>query len=300
MQFTRKDNLIIIGAGKIAYSLVPALSDKGYKIKAIISNRIKGAKELASKLKISEYGDDPEKIKIKKGVFILAVPDNQIKSAAERYSKIKIDFRHSLFIHLSGSNDISLLNCLALKKAQIASFHIMQTFPSKRRKNIKNSFAAVETNSKETAEYLFKVASDLELKPFCIESQYKTLYHLTGVFASNFINAVLFQSKQLFDLLELKQYSFNRILSPLFNSTIKNIKVTSPAKALSGPVERGDLNTVKKHIRAIKQLTNNKENILNSYLSLSLVLINATKVKYGELNRNQSEIKELLLKELCN
>jgi predicted short-subunit dehydrogenase-like oxidoreductase (DUF2520 family) len=298
MKFTKKDNLIIIGAGKVAYSLAPALSDSGYKIKVIISNKIKRAEELAGKLQISDYTDNPESIKLKKGIFIFAVPDNKIKLTAERYSKLKFDFHNSLFIHLSGSNDVSLLKSVTLKKAQTASFHIMQTFPSRRRRNIKNSFAAVETNSNDTSEYLFKLAKDLELNPFRIYSRYKTIYHLAGIFASNFINAALFQSEQLFNLIGLKQYSFNDILAPLYDSTIRNIKLTSPAKALSGPIERGDLETVKKHIREIKRLPGNKEDILNSYLALSLSLIDATKMKYGKLNRSQLKIKELLLKEL--
>jgi len=298
MKFSKKDNLIITGAGKIAYSLAPAISEAGYKIKVIISNKTKWAEDLAAKLKISDYTDNPESLKLKKGIFILAVPDNQIKSIAERYSKLKIDFPHSLFIHLSGSNDVSLLKSLALKKAHTASFHIMQTFPSRRRINIKNSYAAVETKSIEISEYLFILARDLELKPFRIESQYKTIYHLAGVYSSNFLNAVLFQSQRLFDQLKLKRYSFNDILAPLYNSTIRNIKLSSPAKALSGPIERGDLDTVKKHIRELKRLPGIKEDILNSYLVLSLSLIDATKIKYGKLNSSQLKIKELLLKEL--
>src|ERR1017187_3662720 len=110
MKFTKKDNLIIIGAGKISNSLSPALIDAGYKIKSIISSKIKKAEELAVKLHIKDYSDTLESLKIKKGIFILAVPDNQIRITAEKISKLKMDFPNSLIIHLSGSNDISLLN----------------------------------------------------------------------------------------------------------------------------------------------------------------------------------------------
>lgn len=298
MKFTKKENLIIIGAGKIAYSLTPALSEADYKIKVIISKEINRAEDLARKLNINDYTDNPESIRLERGIFILAVPDNQIKLTAERLSKLNIEFRNSLFIHLSGSNDVSLLRSLTLKKAETASFHIMQTFPSRRRRNIKNSFAAIETKFDEASEYLFKLARDLKLKPFLIEPQYKAIYHLAGVFASNFLNAVLFHSQQLFNLLGLKQYSFNDILAPLYDSTIRNIKLTSPATALSGPIDRGDLDTVKQHIRELKRLSGNKGDILNSYLALSLTLIDVVKIKYGILSRGQMEIKKILLREL--
>src|ERR1035438_2151310 len=297
MKFTKKDNLIIIGAGKISNSLSPALIDAGYKIKSIISSKIKKAEELAVKLHIKDYSDTLESLKIKKGIFILAVPDNQIRITAEKISKLKMDFPNSLIIHLSGSNDISLLNRVALKKAHTASFHVMQTFPSRRRRDIKKSFSAIETKSKEASDYLVNLSKDLKLNPFLIDSRSKVIYHLAAVFASNFINAVLFQGQQLFEILGLNGYSFNDIFAPLYSSTIKNIKKTSPAAALSGPIERGDLDTIKKHIREIKRISSVKPNILSSYISLSLLLIDASSVKSGKLFDRHMEIKDFLANE---
>jgi predicted short-subunit dehydrogenase-like oxidoreductase (DUF2520 family) len=297
MKFTKKDSLIIIGAGKISYSLAPAMIDAGYKIKSIISSKIKRAEELAGKLHVKDFSDNPESLKIKRGIFILAVPDNQIRITAEKISALKVDFRNSLIIHLSGSHDISLLNSVALKKAHTASFHILQTFPSRRRRNIKNSFSAIETFSSEASDYLFKLSKDLKLNPFLIDSGNKVIYHLAAVFASNFINAVLFQSQQLFEILGLKKYSFNDIFAPLYSSTIKNIKITSPAGALSGPIERGDLETIKKHIREIKRISGVKPDILSSYVSLSLSLIDASAVKSGKLFGRHMEIKNFLMNE---
>ena len=298
MKFTKKDNLIIIGAGKISYSLCPALSEAGYNIKSIISSKIIRAQEFALKLNIKDYSDNFEGVKIKRGIFILGVPDSQIKITAERLSKLNIDFSKSLFIHLSGSQDISLLKSLALKKAHIASFHIMQTFPSRRRRDIRNSFSAIETHSKAASEYLFKLSNDLKLNPFCIETRNKVIYHLAGVYASNFINAVLFQSQQLFNLLEIKKYTFSDIFTPLYSATIKNIKLSGPAKALSGPIERGDVNTIKKHIFEIKRISDKQPDILISYLSLSLLLVKASELKSGKLQGRHMEIIEILKKEL--
>jgi predicted short-subunit dehydrogenase-like oxidoreductase (DUF2520 family) len=297
MKFTKKDNLIILGAGKISYSLAPSLIDAGYKINSIISSKIIRAEKLARKLHVKNFSDSPESLKIKRGIFILAVPDNQIKLTAEMISTLKFDFHNSLIIHLSGSHDISLLKSVALKKAHTASFHIMQTFPSRRKRNIKNSFAAIETFSNEASDYLFKFSKDLKLNPFLINSGNKVIYHLAAIFASNFINAVLFQSQQLFELLGLRGFSFNDIFAPLYSSTLKNIKITSPARALSGPIERGDLETIKNHISEIKRISGVKPDILTSYVSLSLSLIEATAIKTGKLSTRHIEINNFLKKE---
>jgi predicted short-subunit dehydrogenase-like oxidoreductase (DUF2520 family) len=298
MKFTKKDPIIIIGAGKVAWSLAPSLLDAGYKIKTIISRDKKTAAELAHKFKIREYSDNSRILKIKKGIFILAVPDSAIKPVAEKLCESEIGFDKSLFIHLSGTNDITILSSLKTKKAYTASFHILQTFPSRKRRRIKNCYSAIETESEEAFAYLLKLSTRLQLNPFRINSVDKIIYHLAGVYASNFINSVLFQSRKLFELLNLREYSFNDLFAPLFISTIKNIAESGPAEALSGPVERGDYETVINHIREIRKLSCKNMDILQSYLSLSLWLINAAEEKSGSLNSGQVEIKKLLTGEL--
>jgi predicted short-subunit dehydrogenase-like oxidoreductase (DUF2520 family) len=300
MIFTKKDNLVIIGAGKIAYSLTPALQEAGYKIKWIISSKITRAEELSNRLNIKHFSDDLNNLKIKKGIFILAVPDKQIRITAERILRLKINLPQSLVIHLSGSSNVSILKSVSMKKAYTASFHIMQTFPSRRKQNIKDSFAAIETYSNDSYKYLLNLSKDLKLKPFRIDSRDKVIYHIAAVFASNFINAVLLNSQELFNLLGIREYSFNEIFGPLYVSTIKNIKSAGPAMALSGPVERGDLGTIKQHIREIKRLHYKKPELLSAYLLLSLSLIEAAVVKSGNLSEIQNEIKILLRNELKN
>jgi predicted short-subunit dehydrogenase-like oxidoreductase (DUF2520 family) len=298
MSFTKKDKLIIIGAGKISSSLTPALIEAGYPVHSIISSTRKEAKELADKNKIKSYSNTLESLDIERGVYILAVPDDNISILAEHISKLKINFAKSLFIHLSGSQDISLLRSIEKKQGNTASFHIMQTFPSKKRLDIKNSFSAIETLSIEANDYLFKLAKGLKLKPFRLDSENKVIYHLAGVYASNFLNAILFQSQKLFELLDLKEYSFYDVFSPILFSTIKNITETSPAIALSGPVERGDIDTINKHIKEIRRISKKKPELLFSYLSLSLLLVEASMVKHGKLTGDRPALKELLRKEL--
>ena len=298
MKFTKKDPIIIIGAGKLSWSLVPALNHAGYKVNAIVSKVIKDAESLADKFNVSNYTDDLNAVKIKKGIFILAVPDDQIKPAADKLAGMNLAFRNSLFLHLSGSQDISLLNSLNKKRAYTASFHIMQTFPSKKTREIKNSFSSVETNSDIVSGYLFTLANDLGLNPFRLKSADKVNYHLAGVYASNFINAVLFQSQKFVESLNLKDYSFNDIFAPLFLSAVSNIKKSGPVQALSGPIERGDPATIKKHIKSLKKSAGKNRELLLSYISLSLLLIKAAGEKSGTLNKGQIEIKHILEKTL--
>ena len=292
----RNKNVIIIGAGKIAYSLVPALQKSGYNVPIIISKNIESAKRLAGKFKISHYADKFEKMDSKSGIVLLCVPDNQIKIVAKELSKLKLYFRNFIFVHLSGALDISCLDPLKKRKGQTASLHIMQTFPSKRTVSIKSCYAAVETGSNAVEKTLFDLAKYISLKPFRLKSNAKTFYHLAGVFASNFLVGNLFSAETAFNKTGNKNIDFFEMISPIIFSTLSNIKKSGTVNALSGPVERGDIQTIKKHLAVLKKNAAKTKNnsLLLSYIAQSLNLLEVAEKKDGCKNENYKRIKELL------
>ena len=286
-----KNNIAIIGAGKISYSLTNALIKNGFIVSIIISKKIKSAKILAEKFQINNFSNKLEDIPFNKGILFLAVPDNQIKIVSENLSKLKFDFPNSIFIHLSGALNISELNSLKKKKAQIASLHIMQTFPAKRIMDIINCYAAVETEDVRTKMLLFNLAKKLSLRPFEIKSSEKTFYHLAGTFASNFLVGNIFNSEILLNSYNKKKINFCKIINPIVQSTLKNINRIGVSSALSGPIERGDIQTIRKHLSELKK----KNKILySSYIIQSLNLLEIVKVKLGELSEDHHKIKRLL------
>ncbi|MGE5679969.1 MAG: Rossmann-like and DUF2520 domain-containing protein [Bacillota bacterium] len=280
-------NICIIGAGKVAYSLTKALIDAKYNIGCIYSRRIESAEKLAGRFGIRTFTSEISEIPGSPAIYFLTVPDGEIKNAAESLSKARLNFRESLFVHLSGAQDISLLKSLEEKKASVASFHIMQTFPSDETVELKDHYAAVETNQDTAENILNEVASDLQLKAFRISSDKKVFYHLTGVWASNFIVANLYNALTAFENACISEVTFQDISVPIIESTLSNIAKDGIAGALSGPAARGEVETIKKHIDA---LSSSGGNLLLSYISNSLTLLNMLKKTRGELTDQQSEI----------
>jgi predicted short-subunit dehydrogenase-like oxidoreductase (DUF2520 family) len=297
---SKRSNIAVIGAGKIAYSLVNALVKNDYKVKLIISNNIDSAKNLAKKFSIKNYSDNPANLDDNIRIIFISVPDNQIKVAAAKIAHLHINLRDSLFIHLSGAENISNLNSLKRMGAFTASFHIMQSFPSRRIIKIEKCYASIETENKIAERFLFKLAKDFKLRPFKISSNDKIRYHLAGVFASNFLVGNIFNSETIFDLKKNNiNYNDFDLLSPIIKSTINNIDKLGSSKALSGPIERGDLATVKKHIKALKGNNNSDEldYVFLSYVIQSLNLLNVAELKYKKLSNAQLELKRYLLGE---
>jgi len=298
--------IAIIGAGKVAHSLVPAIVKSGYNVEAIQSRNLLSAKKLAQKYSIKHFTDSLKEIPAGVRLFLLTVPDSEIKIAADKISRLKINFTKCYVVHFSGVEDISVLRSLEKKGAATGSLHLMQTFPGKRITNLKGVHAALETDDDRSYKLLMQLSKNLQLKPFSIRSEDKVYYHLAGVISSNFLAGNLYNSEELLSLCGIdKKDSFEILKSTIF-TTLDNTRKYGAASALSGPIDRGDFKTIKKHISALKKLKSKRDkklaatNLLRSYLIQSLLLLNLVEIKTGTLTENHLKIKKILMEELNN
>lgn len=279
----------IIGAGKIAHSLVYALKSSGFQVDFIISKEKSSAKNLASEFKINNHSDGLNSIQNENQIIFLTVPDSKIQKVARSISKLNLNFKNILFLHLSGAEDISVLNDLKKKKSLTGSLHIMQSFPSKKIIDIKKCYAAVESSSTKAEKIIMEIAKRIGLNPFRISSNDKIYYHLAGVYTSNFLVANLFNAEQLFKLTKSKLNPVE-FFGPILSSTLENAKNMGVQKAISGPVERGDLRTVKKHIKALRP----NKFLRKSYIIQSIGIIELIKKRDKKLSALHRELEEFL------
>ena len=288
--FSLKSEIAIIGAGRVSYSLANALVKSDFKVSSIISKRISSAKYFAKKYKIKNYSSDLNSLSPDVTIFFLAVPDSQILPVAQEIAKLNLDFKKSLFIHLSGAEDISPLNILKRKGTCTASFHIMQTFSERKTIDLKHSYASVETNNKKAADFLFRFAKKLNLYPFKISSKKKVYYHIAGVYASNFLVANQFYTEQLFGKAK-RGMNYKKIFDPIIKKTFENIEKHNVLNAISGPVERGDIKTVRRHIGALKK----DKTLRSNYICQSLTLLEVIRKRDKGLSALHRNLKNYLV-----
>ena len=300
-----KTKIAIIGAGRIAYSITSALIKNDYEFVSVISRNVNSAKKLAQKFSIKIYSNDFSQIPKTTNLFFLSVPDGEIKKVAESLSQHKLNIKNSYFIHLSGSENIKALNALKQKGGITASIHPMQTFPSKKVVSLKNVYAAVETINENHFQYLSALCKKNGMFPFKMKSDNKILYHLAGVYASNFLAGNLFVSEKMLMQNNIPEKMFFNILSSTINSTLNNVNKVGPSKALSGPVERGDIHTIKNHISTLKKMIKKPDGNyfllqLKNYIVQSINLLSLVEEKQGKLRDIHLQIKKILVRELRN
>ncbi|MFO7447096.1 MAG: Rossmann-like and DUF2520 domain-containing protein [Ignavibacteriaceae bacterium] len=294
--------IVIIGAGKISYSLSEALTKSGFNIVSVISSNIKSAQKLSSKFKIEHYSDRIEDIPSSANFYILSVPDNQIYPAARQIASLKLNFRKCIFIHLSGVENSEALKMLKKRGGRTASFHIMQTFPSKKIISIKGCYTAIETEDKKTINILSEFAHKLKLFPFQVSPDSKILYHLSGVYASNFLTGNFFIAEKLFKMVSPENFAL--VISPIISTTLNNISKRGTVNSLSGPIERGDNETILKHLSALNLLIKKNRNnaafklLKQNYIIQSLNLLELIGKREAKPGKPHREIKNILKAEL--
>lgn len=301
--YYKQANIVIIGAGRIAVSILNGLINAQLNIQSVISKKVNSAEQLAKKFSVEHYSNNLFQIKEDTNLFLLTVPDNQILSVAVQIEKLNVNFQDSLFVHFSGALSSSILDDLKNKGAATASFHIMQSFPTKNIIELNNLTAAVETDSEKAEKYLFFLADKLKMNPFKLFKEDKVNYHLAGVYSSNFFVGNLLSANSVIQDNKTDYPNFDELILPIVTTTLNNIKLKGLDGSLSGPIQRGELEVIKKHIEKLKNTDNKKfyiddKNIfLLNYVCQSITILMMLANNGTELNDNQKKLYNFLINE---
>lgn len=246
--------IAFIGAGTVGSSVALLLKKKGYDITGVCSKGGISAKELSLRLEITAY-EAPEEVLRGADVIVIATPDRSIEDIAVRLSQSNMVKEGQIFFHMSGALPIDVLNPLKKNKALIGSLHPLQSFAGieQAMSGLEGSFFAVQ-GEPEAMEAAAQIVESLGGTHFFIGDKDKPLYHLAAVAASNYLVAVVHYAVEVFREIGMDDMEAVNALLPLIKGTVNNLEEMGPVKALTGPIARGDTNTVKCHLEALDNL----------------------------------------------
>ncbi len=265
----------IIGAGKMGYTLGKHFSMNNQDIIQLVgyfSKNIDSAID-ASRFTDSEYFDSIEKLLNASDVIFLTVPDGEIRNVVEIINEYPKAADGKIICHTSGALSSAEMKNI-LPGAYMYSVHPIYAVNSKKEayKDFGDAFITLEGDI-EYLEVLKAMFENLGHKVKIISSNDKVKYHGAAVFSSNLVIGLYHMAKEL-----LKQCGFNDdevdlALKPLFLNNAKKLYETNCEDALTGPVERCDIDTVQKHLSVL-----DKE-YYHVYKLLSNQLINIAEIK---------------------
>lgn len=247
-------DITLIGTGKLGTSLGFALSLKGYRIAALSDRDHSSAKE--SRQIIGEgkvFKKNAPAARLGDWV-ILSVPDDEIVKVAEELADSDIEWKGKYVFHCSGLHSTESLKSLKIKGAGTASIHPVRSFPQKKPSPdaFENTFFGLEGKA-EALKAAKKIVLLLGGRFFLLRPEDKPLYHTACSLASNFLVTLLDTAMCLFQQAGLTKHVASQILFPLVQGTLQNVKKFNAGSALTGPIVRGDKDSVQKQLKALEK-----------------------------------------------
>lgn len=238
-----------IGAGKVCHAL--SLYFKERHGIGVYSRTYAHACQLAEKAGVRAYAELSTLME-ESSLIMLSTPDDQIELLAEQLSKKKANFEEKVFGHFSGSLSSEVLSPLQKKGARIFSLHPAQSFsdPAVALQNLPKTVFTAEGSRgyEEVMSELFQGFPNRILK---IDSSAKVSYHTAMVMLSNYLVTLYALSQEMLQGTGLSDGEATALLLPLLDSTVHNLR-DKGLRALTGPLERGDLKTIEKHLLALE------------------------------------------------
>jgi predicted short-subunit dehydrogenase-like oxidoreductase (DUF2520 family) len=183
-------------------------------------------------------------------ILFLAVPDGVVSSFAAELARLPISHRASI-VHVSGTLGLDALASLR-PRHPIGSFHPLQSFPAPRTPDsFRGITVAVDASTPSLRRRLAKLARDIGARPRHVDDRQRALYHASAVFASNFLIAVVYEGVRSLEELGWPRADAERALIPLVEGAVANLRRLGTVKALTGPIKRGDVDTVERHLKAL-------------------------------------------------
>jgi predicted short-subunit dehydrogenase-like oxidoreductase (DUF2520 family) len=242
----------IIGAGRLGTTLGYSLSKQGFHIIAASCKSLSSARESVDIIGEGTPVTDNKKAVKNAETVILSVPDDSIKDVVKELSSLDLDKK--FIFHCSGILSSRILQPLRKSGAVTASLHPVQSFPKKSRNPglFKHVYFGIEGD--DEALRLAKImVKKLGGRPFILDPDNKPLYHTACTIASNYSTVLMGLSESLLGKAGVSRKLRSEILLPLVKGTLDNIEQNSVSGSLTGPVSRGDLDTLTSHLKCLKK-----------------------------------------------
>ena len=254
-----KPRIAIVGAGNLANALAISLRQTGYGIDEVIAHSrgasLRKAQRLAKKTSASAILASTATLR--SDVIWFCVPDAKIASSA-RSLATNTDWRTKIALHSSGALASDELDSLRRCRAAVASAHPLMTFVPRSSAGHSRALLAGVPFAIEGDAAAVRVARrivrDLGGQSYAIRKADKAAYHAWGTFASPLFTALLATAEEVAIVAGVSRKAAKRRMIPILRQTLANYAAFGAAGAFSGPLMRGDVNTMKMHLRALRKL----------------------------------------------
>jgi len=250
---------VLIGTGRLSRALGPLLAECGYPVVAVVGRRSSAARSVARTIPGASASTSPERSAPRAALILLAVPDREIAPVARRLAFTKgVDWSGKIVLHHAGSLGLDVLRPLERAGAAVGLLHPMQVLgrPDVAREVLAGSRARIEGCATATAAAR-RLAKDLGLVPLRfprpLDQRGRLAYHAAASLASNDLVALMALAADVLETTGLDREEAIDALVRLAAGTLTQATSGGLGNSLTGPVVRGDADTVAEHLRELER-----------------------------------------------
>ena len=238
----------IVGAGRVGSALARLLTGAGYALVGVASRSLEPARRACAFAGSGRATQDARELTAEAGLTFLTTPDDAIGAVCDRLAEAGAFRAASVVAHCSGALPSDVLAGARQGGAHVGSMHPLQSFASAEEavRLLPGCYCAVEGDA-EAVQVLDAVARDIGCRPFAITPEAKPLYHAAAIVASNYLVALQAAAVRLAAVAGLSEREAMPALLPLIKGTVSNIERVGIPDCLTGPIARGDAETVRRH-----------------------------------------------------
>ncbi len=218
-------------------------------------------------------------------VWMLSLADDQILAAL---ASLKAEQAHLLragdiVFHCSGALASSHMRALLPQDVLIASLHPVRSFadPSSVLNNFAGTFCSVEGDSGALA-VLLPALQAISAQVLQISAEHKSLYHAASVFACNYLCSLLDVAQRTWQQAGIAPEQARQLAEPLVRETVDNVFRLGAAQALTGPIARGDMQTVARQQQALDDWGKDGKDIAALYRAFTATTLDLAARKRAE------------------
>lgn len=254
--------VLLVGTGRAAQGLASAFEAAGITVTGLWSRgekKLPGVRTLHGPVAKAVAGAD---------FIALAVPDAAIAGTAARLAKDSGKLLTKVFVHLSGAHESGGLEPLRKKGALTAAMHPFYSFVPGVGANLRSIPFSLE-GAPEAVAIIRRIMEPFGMRFAVIDPKDKPLYHAAAVFCSNFTAGLQAVAAAMLRDAGVGDMDARLMVSALLTSTALNVVNKGPRDALTGPVVRGDLSTIRTHLETLHVRT---PHLVTPYAVMTLLL----------------------------
>jgi predicted short-subunit dehydrogenase-like oxidoreductase (DUF2520 family) len=250
----RNPTTFVVGAGPVATALAGAMRLGGVPVLGLWARRAPAARAAGSAAGVAAFSSAPPDVLLESEVVVVAVRDAAVHEVATMLVGTGLVNKRLVLLHCAGASSAEqLLGGVADRVGGIGTLHPLSAIADGRTamRTLKGTVFGVEGDElgRRAAERLVGAIGGVVLE---LDQTQMAAYHCAAALASNYIVATLDAAAAVLVGAGVSTAAAVQALVPLAEGALQNVRAKGTTDGLTGPVRRGDAQTVQRHLEALR------------------------------------------------